>query len=511
MIRIPRKFQIIHIFLLILSFALSACRENPEKAKLMEGERIVAHQPDSARKILKSIDTTRLSADDKMLRRLFLLQAADKLYEEHKNDKEISTLIDYFITRNHVKRVHPLVNYYGGRVYTDLGDDKKALKFFKDALKSLPPATDTDLEGCIHTQLAYLYMAHRMYLHSRNHIQEAIRLSKEENNLVNLIEGSLNLADLYIYQQQMDSAEYVYKNLTPYVNECKDSVTTSTYYSQLAIFYFYDGNLEKADSVIRQHTFVYDDISRASVLSIINKINHACRGEKIDEELYESLLNDRDQTLRYAAHIRLAEMAEQKGDGKGMLRYTKGALRELRSMQKKFNRNSLAEMEKMIDEKELENTNLQLTIDNHKKRNLILFITILAILIIGICLAFIIRGRLKVMKIQMDAYMTLAREKENIMRLLLDGNQTVSETDFTRLREALREVYPNFILTIDGMGLKPKDYQDALLARIDVPQKVCASFFGVTPGGISNQRRRLLQKWQPDGPFHTWKEYLDSL
>ena len=115
------------------------------------------------------------------------------------------------------------------------------------------------------------------------------------------------------------------------------------------------------------------------------------------------------------------------------------------------------------------------------------------------------------MKQELDASLTLAREKEYIMKLLFDGNGKVTEEDFARLREALKEVYPRFIERLDGMGLKPKDYQDAMFAKIDVPQKICADFFGVTPGGISNQRRRLLQKWQPDGEFRSWKEYLDSL
>lgn len=544
--------------LFLLSVALISgvfffCSSDTSQKALQEGERLVGVYPDSARRILKALDTAVLNEDEKMLRRLLLLEASDKMFETQPDDKEISALVTYFIEGNRLKRIHPVVYYYAGRVYSDLGEDATALGFFKKALKSVGKGKDTDLEGRIHSQLSYLYFEHRLYNYSGRHIKEAIRLSEEENDTVNIIGGKLYLADVYIRREEPDSAEWIYDGLKNMARECSDSITKTTYYTQLAIFYYYAGRMEEADSIISNTSLKYDKVSRTSVLCIKNKIDRGCHGKGIDEDFYRSLLKDTEPGVRFMAAKYLAKGAEARGDAKEMLEYTQLAFSYMKEAQSKFNSSSIAEMEKMMEETDLENDNLQLTLDNKRKQMIILLIVALMIIIAGVDALFIIRGRMRSIALaleleklktenhqkiealegeirklreegsrpdegegedrtaQLEAGLRLAREKERIVSLLMGAGEKVGEEDFVRLRDAFLQSHPTFIEGIDRMGLRTKDYQDALLVRIDVPQKVCASFFGVTPSALVNSRKRLLRKWAPEGNFKNWKEYLDTL
>ena len=544
---------IVVISLLSAGVLFPSCGADPSRKCLADVERLVDEDPDSARIVLAGIDTTSLDEDGTMLRRLFMLEISDKLYETHKDDKEVSALLDYFIDKNRMKRFHPEVYYYAGRVYYDLGRDAEALSYFKKALRSLKKGEDRDLQGRIHSQMCYLYFDHRLYNYSARHIKEAIRLSEEDNDTVNIIGGKLYLADVYLKRVEPDSAELVYDSLAEMACECSDTVTATTYYTQLAIFYYYSDRVEKADSIINNTTLKYDKSTRTSVLCIKNKIDRRCKGKGIDEDFYMSLLDDTDPGIRFMAAKYIAQGAEARGDVKMMLEYTQRAFKEMKETQKKFNNSTIVEMEKIMEEADLENENLQLSLANQRKQVIILVIVIFFILAAGISAVLIVKMRMRRIAVTLElerlnaennlrireleseirgmreeqsrkgseeigekteeltAALNLAREKERMVKLLLSAEESVGEEDFVRLRSALLSVYPTFIERIDSMGLRQQDYHDTLLLRIGVPQKVCASFFGVTPSALVNSRKRLLRKWSQEGNFKNWKEFLETL
>lgn len=544
------------LLIILISLSLPSCRKSQEMTALTQAEKLAAANPDSARKVLNTIDTNRLrKGDERMLFRLIALEVADKLYEPHTDDREIKQLLKYYIDENHLKAYHPLLLYYAGRVYNDLQQDALSLTYFKKARQAVGEGKDLDLECRINAQLSYIYSDHRLYNHSRRYMERAIRCSELQKDTVNLISESLNLCDVYMSLQQPDTAEMIYKRIEPLVKECDDSVTITTFYTQYAIYYYYVDDYHKADSIFSTlKNLAYDEVARTSVLGIRDKIEQECRNGKVDVELYKSILANpsSEPSLAYRAAKNLAKDAGERGDAKEMLRYTDMAFKLIKKVQNRFNQNTLVEMEKLMEEAELENENLQLTLEVRRKQIVILVCIVIAVLTVGICVALMIRGRMKkiayaleieklqgdirrmvsrleaevrrnkmeekenvleeVQALKLQNELRLAKEKEEIISLMTGhAEREVTDENFARLRVAFSETRPDLIEALDNMGLKTKDYQDSLLALIDVPQKICALYFGVTPPAVANSRKRLLKRWDPEGKFKNWKEYLYSL
>lgn len=543
-----------HKILILLSVLLllpTACGDNINDSALIEAEHLAQFEPDSAKVALMEIDTLRLNKDERMLWRLLRLEVADKLYETHTDDKEIRSLLEYFIDGNRVKRIHPLLYYYAGRVYTDLEEDAKALRYFKNAAKTIKEGEDLDLEDRIQAQLGYLYMGHRLYDHAMRHIRKGIEYAEMRKDTVVVIGETLVVADIYIARHEPDSAFMVYKNLEKMVSECRDSVTRTTYYTQLAYYYNRYRSPEEADSILKIAPIVFDKVSSHSVKLISQRVARALNKGGWDEELYKDMLKSPEPGIRYQGATLLAESRESKGDIKGMLHYTRQAMIYVREQQNKFNKTTLAEMEKIIDDADLENENLKLTLANQRKQILILLIAGVALMAIVGSVAMVARSRMKRISLALEIErlksdnshkvaalereieeikrkgetapasnqdsvgleerLSLARISERIVNNLVGGEEEITEEDFICLQEAMRLTDPGFIEALDGLDLKPKDYHDALLSKLGVPQKVCAIYFGVTPPGMANSRKRLLQKIDPEGKFRNWKEFIDSL
>ncbi|MDE6754418.1 MAG: hypothetical protein K2J82_07385 [Muribaculaceae bacterium] len=543
----------IYLVMMLMGIITCACGRSVNDSSLLEAERLANNKPDSARRILNDVNPDRLDNDDeRMLLRLLKLEVADKLYEPHTDDKEVKALIEYFITGDNLQRVHPTVFYYAGRVYYDLGEDAKAMGYFKKSLRMIKREGNPDMEERIYAQLGYICSDHRLYNHSKRYIRKAVELSESRRDTVNLIGLKLNLADIHISKEEPDSAGLIYRGLEKMVKECNDSVTRTTYYTQLAIYYYYYVSKEKADSLLNSLALSYDKDSKRAVFCIRDKIRRGARGEKIDEDFYKTMINDPDPSLRFMAAKNLATAAGERGDGAVMLQYAKKAFEEMKVVQKRFNNSTIVEMEKIIGDTELENENLELVIENNHTRFILMSVLVLSLIIAGGAAIFIIRGRYKrtvlaleierlkrenlrtVMELEakikelkeledsngikeiggvenLKHRLLLAKETDEMMRLFEKGDMAASEENFVRLREALRHNYPAFIAALDRMNLKQRDYHDAMMIKIKAPQKMCAKYFGVSPQSLANSRKRLFEKWCQGSGFKNWKEYVESL
>lgn len=109
--------------------------------ELEEIDRIIAESPDSALAELNRISPDSLSEPDRNLYNLLSIKAADKAYVRHTSDSLILQVIDYYDRHKNDPR-YPEALYYGGRVYSDIGDLPTALKYFQSALDRLPEGTE---------------------------------------------------------------------------------------------------------------------------------------------------------------------------------------------------------------------------------------------------------------------------------------------------------------------------------------------------------------------------------
>ena len=120
---------------IILFLFMGACHNHPQAPMLLEVEKIIEEQPDSALSILNKIENiNQLSEKDHATYCLLLTQAQDLNYITHTSDSLIKIAATYF-EKSSDKQKASLSYYYMGRVNTDLHDALKAQEFYLKALE----------------------------------------------------------------------------------------------------------------------------------------------------------------------------------------------------------------------------------------------------------------------------------------------------------------------------------------------------------------------------------------
>ncbi|MDE6521234.1 MAG: hypothetical protein K2L17_00310 [Muribaculaceae bacterium] len=132
--------RFIRFFVIFLAVALFACsRERNEK--FGEIDALCDSNPRLAMSMLDSIDYAILSSADRHRYDLLDIKSRDKAYVRHTSDSLILDVIDYY--RSHQKSgLYPEALYYGGRVYSDIGDLPTALTYFQKAIDVIPDDRD---------------------------------------------------------------------------------------------------------------------------------------------------------------------------------------------------------------------------------------------------------------------------------------------------------------------------------------------------------------------------------
>ena len=125
-----------HLTIILSILLLTACGESKhvQFQQLQHIDSIAELNADSAIVMLNAINRDSLwGNDNKFYFDLLKIRANDKAYIAHTSDSEILSVINYF--ENHdFYNLLPVAFYYGGRVYSDLGDAPQTLEYFQKAL-----------------------------------------------------------------------------------------------------------------------------------------------------------------------------------------------------------------------------------------------------------------------------------------------------------------------------------------------------------------------------------------
>ena len=148
---------------IVLFLIMGACNNHPQAPILLEVEKIIEEQPDSALSILNKVENiNQLSEKDHATYCLLLTQAQDLNYITHTSDSLIKIAATYFDKSND-KHKASLSYYYMGRVNTDLHDALKAQEFYLKALEIGEKTKDYHLLAKICNNLGTLYNYQDIY------------------------------------------------------------------------------------------------------------------------------------------------------------------------------------------------------------------------------------------------------------------------------------------------------------------------------------------------------------
>lgn len=197
------------IFILIFSVVLSCCTPPQHDTRLLKAARLIDSIPEAALDTLSVIDRSSLSEADRHYHDFLSIKAADKAFVTHTSDSLILDVIDY-AEFHRSQGYYPEALYYGGRVYSDLGDYHTALSYFQQALQFLPKdAEDQDLRSRVISQTASLLDDLRLYDEAIPYVKESIEISRQLKDTVGMVSdlqllGVINLRANYL--QAADSA-----------------------------------------------------------------------------------------------------------------------------------------------------------------------------------------------------------------------------------------------------------------------------------------------------------------
>lgn len=196
------------LFVILSLLLLSACGESKriQFEKLKQVDTIAESNADSAISLLSMINRDTLVNENlKHYYDLLKIRTNDKAYIAHTSDSAILSVIDYF-ENNDFNNLLPVAYYYGGRVYSDLGDAPQALEYFHKTLDC--ENINTIFRGKTSSQMGQLFNKTCLHLFAREKFKDAIKYNLSSKDSLALIYNYNNLGSTYKWLEKPDSSIY---------------------------------------------------------------------------------------------------------------------------------------------------------------------------------------------------------------------------------------------------------------------------------------------------------------
>ena len=191
---------------LLMAVAAGCSRPEPDAA-LTRVAGLVSDDPKAALAMLDSVDTRQLSDADRHYHDFLSVKARDKAYVTHESDSLVLDVIDYYSSRPG-NPLYAEALYYGGRVYTDLGDYPTALRYYQKALDTIDAAADTtDLKGRLNSQIGMLFETLRLYDKARPYYEAVLKQKMEERDSVVIVYTLQRLGSIWYDCGEQDRAD----------------------------------------------------------------------------------------------------------------------------------------------------------------------------------------------------------------------------------------------------------------------------------------------------------------
>lgn len=206
-----RDAIVIHVFTVILAVLLftTGCGRK-DSHDFSAVEKIVCSEPEAALDSLRRVDYKKLPEPDRHYYDFLLIKARDKAYVKHRSDSLILDVIEYYESHDD-RSLYPEALYYGGRVYSDIGDYPTALRYFQQALDRYPDGSTDLVRSNILSQTGGLLQEMGLCSEAIPYLKETIRINMSLKDTVNLVYNHQLLGSMYMANKMYDLAEIHYQ------------------------------------------------------------------------------------------------------------------------------------------------------------------------------------------------------------------------------------------------------------------------------------------------------------
>ena len=235
---------------ILFALIFVCCGHNDPDSRLSNISSLCEQSPKEALDSLNAISKASLSEEDKHFYDFLSIKVKDKAFITHTSDSLILKVIDYESKHQDNGR-YPEALYYGGRVYSDLGDYPTSLKYYQDALSETPSELDIKLRSVILSQTASLLHDLRLYDEAILYIKEALHLDSLQTDYYGLAYDHQLIGLIYLNSSKSKEARpYILKSLefaSKLSSEIKNEIRVN-----FAGCEYKENNLDLARSIIRE-------------------------------------------------------------------------------------------------------------------------------------------------------------------------------------------------------------------------------------------------------------------
>ena len=258
-----------YILLLLLVCMVSCGRK--DDADFSRIDALCDSDPRLAMSMLDSIDPHTLSEGGRHRYDLLTIKSRDKAYVCHTSDSLILDVIDYYSSHGSAD-LYAESLYYGGRVYSDLGDLPTALEYFQKSLDRIPDNKNhLKFKGNVLSQTGRLLNCLKMTDQATEYIKKSIECSTQLNDSAGLFYDNILLAGMYFNSLDILSAKFYFKETQRYSQYMDDSDRTWLM-SEYALLLLSENKIDSALNIIRPLPYLSDSLCTPRIFSIASEI-----------------------------------------------------------------------------------------------------------------------------------------------------------------------------------------------------------------------------------------------
>ena len=450
--------------------------------------------------------------------RLLRVKAEDKLYKPITGYESlvIDTLLPYFQRHGDSHRLSTAL-FYAGRICADKGDAPQAIDYYQQTLDALPEGEDPCFRGLIHIQIGWLLHYQNLYPEAILQFKEACRYEKEAKDTTYIIHILESIGEDYMLQQKNDSALMYLHQAIDLAEQSKNHSMWIKVMMETARFYLFQDSIQSARNCLMPVLADYDSSDISPVY--VNAAMLYYKENNVDSTLYfcRGLLEKGTVYAKYTAYKALAAMSLQGRNSKEALQYQNKWEECDDSIRKLESRNTIARMHSLYNYQLREKETQKVTEANHTLTTQLFSLIIVFTIVVALLSYFYQRKRMQGMK-QKERIQELLqgihekdrqeerREKESafqssdIYRLVFrklsqQDESPMRQEDWVMLEQALNETYDNFAIRLKELHpMNPVELHVSMLLKMGLKPKEISRLCFLTLSGVSNTRRRLVEK-----------------
>lgn len=429
---------LLNIILLFLGFTIIySCSQHQQiNRTIFLADSIMEYQPDSAFKLLKTINQTDLSVSENAKYALLLAQAQDKTGHQLINDSLILIAINHY---DHLSKDNNKAKayFYLGRFYQNNNDYAKAINSYLIAEKA---TSDHDtLLTLIYDNLGTCYKNQDFYDKALEVYKDAYYIYKQYNSK-NILYPLRGMASIYAIQEQFEKALKYYQTALTIASSTNDSTWQSILFCDISRIYDNENLYEAAYSyIVRSIQYAPRSSDLSAMYFWKGEILHNLN--QLDSAFYYINLAKKSSDLntQASAYQALYEIKKEQGELNDAILYNDTSLILYDSIQ---DLNHSAEISHILKQHATETLQQAEVIKRQKHAAFLIVTTLLLIACITFIFLYKDNKRKKVyIKIQCELRNNQIEKDElkEQIKTLIDSNTYIAERNKELKKEELKQ------------------------------------------------------------------------